>query len=112
MRNVFITAGAALVFGGLAFTGPAQAVSPLPHYDATPLVILAGDVENEEVWHDLRPDVTRPPAAVGKEEAPPEGAAMEHPKGEGEVRQHRERRGLARSGDRGNAAARRITLPG
>ena len=23
MRNVFVTAGAALVFGGLAFTGPA-----------------------------------------------------------------------------------------
>ena len=30
MRNAFVTAGAALIFGGLAFTGPAQAVSPLP----------------------------------------------------------------------------------
>ena len=36
MRNVFVTAGAALVFGGLAFTGPAQAVSPLPHYAPPP----------------------------------------------------------------------------
>ena len=34
MRNAFVTAGAALVLGGLAFTGPAQAVSPLP-LDAT-----------------------------------------------------------------------------
>jgi hypothetical protein len=83
MRNAFVTAGAALVCGGLAFTGPAQAVAPLPLND-TSLVIPAGDVENEEVWHDLRPDVTPPPAAVGTEEGPPEGAAMEHPKGEGE----------------------------
>ena len=42
MRNAFVTAGTALIFGGLAFTGPAQAVSPLPHYEATPLVIPAG----------------------------------------------------------------------
>ena len=53
MRNAFVTAGAAFIFGGLAFAGgPAQAVSPLPHYDATPFAIPAGDVENEEVWHD------------------------------------------------------------
>ena len=39
MRNAFVTAGTALIFGGLAFTGPAQA---LPHYEATPLVIPAG----------------------------------------------------------------------
>ena len=35
MRNAFVTAGAALVLGGLAFTGPAQAVSPLSRYDDT-----------------------------------------------------------------------------
>ena len=29
MRNAFVTAGAALVLGGLGFTGPAQAVPPL-----------------------------------------------------------------------------------
>ncbi|MGA7456295.1 MAG: hypothetical protein WBW51_03060 [Methyloceanibacter sp.] len=81
MRNAFATAGAALVFGGLAFSGPAQAVSPLPPYDATPLVIPAGDVENEEVWHDLRPDVTPPPAAVEKRGEEPEGSAKEEPRG-------------------------------
>ena len=51
MRNAFVTAGAAVIFGGLAFAGgPAQAVSPLPHYEFTPFAIPAGDVENEEVW--------------------------------------------------------------
>ena len=81
MRNAFVTAGAALIFGGLAFTGPAQAVSPLPHYDATPLVIPAGDVEDQEVWHDLRPDVTPPPAAVGEGQEPPKETG-ERPKSE------------------------------
>ncbi len=81
MRNAFVTAGAALIFGGLAFTGPAQAVSPLPHYDATPLVIPAGDVEDQEVWHDLRPDVTPPPAAVGEGQEPPKEPG-ERPKSE------------------------------
>ncbi len=84
MRNAFVTAGAALILGGLAFTGPAQAVSPLSRYDATPLVIQVGDEENQEVWHDLRPDVAPPAAAVGKEEEHPEGNAMEHPDGEGQ----------------------------
>ncbi len=83
MRNAFLIAGAALVLGGLSCSGPAQAVSPLPLND-TSLLIPAGDVENEEVWHDLRPDVTPPAAAVGKEEEHPEGAATEHPNGEGE----------------------------
>jgi hypothetical protein len=42
------------------------------------------DEENAEVWHDLRPDVTPPEAAVGKqEEKAPEGSGTEHPREEG-----------------------------
>ena len=84
MPNPFIIAGAALVLGGFAFAGPALAVSPLSLYDAAPLVIPVGDEENEEVWHDLRPDVTPPPAAVGSEQEAPKGYAAEPPKGEAE----------------------------
>ena len=36
-----------------------------------PFVIPVGDVEDQEVWHDLRPDVTPPPAAVGQGQEPP-----------------------------------------
>ena len=82
MRNAFLTAGAALIFGGLAFAGgPAQAVSPLHAYDVNPFAIPAGDVENEEVWHDLRPDVTPPSAAVGEGQEPPKETG-ERPKSE------------------------------
>ena len=49
MRNAFVTAGAALVLGGLAFAGPAQAVSPLSRHDAAPLLIPAEDIEDQEV---------------------------------------------------------------
>lgn len=84
MPNLFITAGAALVLGGLAFSGPVQAVSPLSLYDTAPLVIPAGDEENEEVWRDLRPDITPPPAAVGTEQEAPKGYTAERPKGEAE----------------------------
>ena len=66
-----MTAGAALIIGGLALTGPAQAVSRHSRRD----------VENEEVWHDLRPDVTPPPAAVGEGQEPPKETG-ERPKSE------------------------------
>jgi hypothetical protein len=81
MRNAFFTAGAALVFGGLALTGPAQAVSPLS-FNGTSLVIQVEDLEDQEVGHDLRPDIVPAPSATEGEAE--KGAAMEHPKGEGE----------------------------
>lgn len=84
MPHSFIKAGTVLfALGGFAAAGPAQAVSPLSLNDAAPLVIPVGDVENEEVWHDLRPDITPPPAAVGTEAEAPKEAAPERPKGEG-----------------------------
>ena len=65
MRNAFVTAGAALVLGGLGFTGPAQAVPPLSRYDAAPLLILAEDIEDQEVQHDIYPDLVPLPSQVG-----------------------------------------------
>jgi len=83
MPHSFIKAGAAaFALGGFALAWPAQALSPL-HLDGTALVIPAADQENEEVWQDLRPDVTPPPAAVGTEKEAPKSAAPEQPKGEG-----------------------------
>jgi hypothetical protein len=84
MTHAAIKATAALLLGGLAFAGPAWAVSPLTLNDAATLVIPVGDEENEEVWHDLRPDVTPPDAAVGKDGEAPKGYATEPPKEEGE----------------------------
>ncbi len=83
MLRSFIKASAVLAFGGLAFAGSAQAVSPLSFNDAASLVVPAGDVENEELWHDLRPDVTPPPAAVGNEGEAAKDSATEPPKEEG-----------------------------
>ncbi len=83
MLRPFITVSAALALGGLAFAGSAQAVSPSSFNDAASLIIPVGDVENEEVWHDLRPDVTPPPAAVGNEGEAAKDSATEPPKEEG-----------------------------
>ena len=68
MRNAFVTAGAALVLGGLGFTGPAQAVPPLSRHDAAPLLILAEDIEDQEVQHDIYPDLVPLPSQVGYRE--------------------------------------------
>ena len=86
MTHAATKAAAAVLLGGFAFAGPAQAISPLSFNDAARLVIPVGDVENEEVWHDLRPDITPPPAAVdmGNAEAP-KGSAVERPKEEGQA---------------------------
>ena len=84
MLHPVIKASAVLALGSLVFVGPAQAVSPLPLNDAALLVIPVADEENEEVWHDLRPDITPPDAAVEKKEEAPKSAAPERPKGEGE----------------------------
>ncbi len=84
MTHVVIKTGAALlVLGGFAVAGPAFAVSPLAIAHTAPLIIPVQDEENAEVWHDLRPDVTPPAAAVGKEGEAPKNSAAEAPKEEG-----------------------------
>jgi hypothetical protein len=85
MIHSFIKAGALLALGGFVVASPALAASPLPMNAAASLVIPVQDEENAEVWHDLRPDVTPPEAAVGKqkEEEAPKEAAPEQPKEEG-----------------------------
>jgi hypothetical protein len=79
---VIKTSTALLVLGGFAVAAPALALSPLP-FAADPVLIQVQDEENEEVWHDLRPDVTPPEAAVGdQDELAPKEAMPEHPKEE------------------------------
>jgi hypothetical protein len=74
----------AVALGSFAWIGLAQAAAPLPLNSNATLVILAADEENEEVWRDLRPDVTPPEGAVGKrEEEAPKGGMEEAPMGEG-----------------------------
>jgi hypothetical protein len=85
MDYPLIKIGTALVRGGVLLAGPAYAVSPLALNGAPSLLVLAGagDVENEEVWRDLRPDITPPEAAVGKEGEAPPATQPEKPKEEG-----------------------------
>ena len=84
MPHSFIKAGAAaFALGGFALAWPAQALSPLPLNDTAALLIPVADEENQEIWQDLRPDVTPPEAAVGTEKETPKSAAPEQPKGEG-----------------------------
>ena len=78
MRNAFVTAGAALVLGG--FAGPAQAVPPLSSHDAAPLLILAEDIEDQEVQHDIYPDLVPLPSQVDTEKATPDAPVVEDPK--------------------------------
>ena len=60
-----LLSGATLVLGALSFGAPAFALTPYSLGDTSQLVITVGDVENQEVWQDLRPDVTPPPAVSG-----------------------------------------------
>jgi hypothetical protein len=85
MTYACIKAGAALlVLGGFAVAHPALAVSPLPLDGNVPAFIPVQDEENAEVWHDLRPDITPPEAAVGNDdELAPKEAMPERPKEEG-----------------------------
>jgi hypothetical protein len=81
MAHNVVKMGAALVMlGGFAVTAPALAVSPLPLSGTTPVLVPIQDEENAEVWHDLRPDVTPPAAAVGKEGEAPKNSGAEAPK--------------------------------
>jgi hypothetical protein len=86
MTYACIKAGAALlVLGGFAIATPALAVAPLPLDGDVPVLIPVQDEENAEVWHDLRPDITPPEAAVGNEDEQKAAkeAAPEPPKEEG-----------------------------
>ena len=85
MTHACIKAGAALlVLGGFALATPALAVSPHPFSANVPVLIPIQDEENAELWHDLRPDVTPPEAAVGKQkEEAPSAPSAEKPMGEG-----------------------------
>jgi len=91
MTYACIKAGAALlVLGGFAIATPALALSPLPLDGNVPVLIPIQDEENQELWHDLRPDVTPPEAAVGDEDplAPKEGKPEEpkaKEKGSGDI---------------------------
>ena len=54
--------------------------SPLP-FAADSVVIPVQDEENQELWHDLRPDVTPPEAAVGDDDPlAPKEEMKERPK--------------------------------
>ena len=83
MFHTLIKAGAVLALGSFALVGQALAAAPLPLNGPTPLVIPIQDEENEEVWRDLRPDVTPPEAAVGNDVTAPKEAKPERPKEEG-----------------------------
>lgn len=80
MDHPFITFGAALALGGALVASPAYAVFL---NEAPSLLIQVEDEENEEVWRDLRPDITPPEAAVGKAGEAPKAGQPEQPKREG-----------------------------
>jgi len=81
MLNSFVAAGA-LVLGALGFTGSAQAVPPLSSHEAAPLLILAEDIEDQEVQHDIYPDLVPLPSQVDTQKATPDAPVVERPKGE------------------------------
>ena len=83
MLHPLLKIGAAFALGGAVFACPAFAIAP-PSPDASPsLLITVEDEENAEVWHDLLPDVTPPPAAVGRDAETPPVTEPERPKEEG-----------------------------
>ncbi|MET0157188.1 MAG: hypothetical protein ABW197_04325 [Methyloceanibacter sp.] len=90
--------GAAFALGGAVFACPAFAVSP-PSPGASPsLLITVEDEENAEVWHDLLPDVTPPPAAVGRDAETPPVTEAERPKEEGKGSEDIEEKELKEDG--------------
>jgi hypothetical protein len=83
MIQLCIKGSALLALASFAAAGQALAFTPHAQNSTAPLVILAQDEENEEVWHDLRPDITPPEAPVGKREETPNIPSVEKPMGEG-----------------------------
>jgi hypothetical protein len=83
MVHPLIKIGAAFALGGAFFACPAYAVSPLALDTSPSMLVPVQDEENEEVWRDLRPDITPPPAAVGREGEAPQPTEAERPKEEG-----------------------------
>lgn len=83
MPHSLVRAGViACALGGLAFVGPAQAVSPLPFNDVAPLAIPVID-EETAVEEMERPDEV-PPGS--QDEAAPKAEAPKAPaQGEGDV---------------------------
>jgi hypothetical protein len=82
MDHPLIKIGAAVVLGTALLACPAYAHSPSSHNHHSFLLAQAGDEENAEVWHDLRPDVTPPEAAVGKTDETPKEDAQPLPRKE------------------------------
>jgi hypothetical protein len=98
MVHPLIKIGAAFALGGAVFACPAFAVSP-PSPGASPsLLITVEDEENAEVWHDLLPDVTPPPAAVGRDAETPPVTQPERPKEEGKGSEDIEEKELKEDG--------------
>ncbi len=83
MVHPLIKIGAVFALGGALFACPAFAVSPPSPATSPSLLVPVQDEENEEVWRDLRPDITPPPAAVGKEGEAPQTTEPGRPKEEG-----------------------------
>ena len=81
MPNPFITAGA-LVLGALAFTSRANAVSPLARDGVPSLLIPVEDIEDQEVGHDLDPNLVPLPSQEGTAPKAPKNEAVEPPKGD------------------------------
>jgi hypothetical protein len=83
MVHPLIKIRAAFALGGAVLACPAYALTPLSLDKSPSLLVPVQDEENAEVWHDLRPDVTPPPAAVGKEGETPQVTEPGRPKEEG-----------------------------
>jgi hypothetical protein len=74
MDHTLIKIGAAFVLGGALFACPAYALSPLSLNGGSSLVVPAGDVEDEEVMRDMRPDEMPAEETDGEKMQPQEGA--------------------------------------
>ena len=74
MDHTLIKIGAAVVLGGALFACPAYAFSPLSPNGGSSLIVPAGDVEDEEVMRDMRPDEMPAEEAGEEKKHAPEGA--------------------------------------
>ena len=98
MLHPLLKIGAAFALGGAVFACPAFAISPPSPGASLSLLITVEDEENAEVWHDLLPDVTPPPAAVGRDAETPPVTEPERPKEEGKGSEDIEEKELKEDG--------------